>query len=73
MVVVGANGAETGGSSCGVPATGDEVEGKNSEGRFMAEGGGGKRTSGSGDTTAPGLLGQEEGDSGGIGGLTAYF
>ena len=71
MGVVGANGAEARGGSCGVPETGDEVEGKKAEGPFVAEGGGGKSTSGSGDTTAPDLLGQEAGDSGGMGGLTA--
>ena len=36
----------------------------------MVEGGGGNSTSGSGDTTTPDLLGQEEGISGGMGGLT---
>ena len=34
--VIGANGAEARGISCGVPETGDEVEGKNSEGWFVA-------------------------------------
>ena len=39
----------------------------------MAEGGGGKSVSRSGDTTAPDLLGQEAGDSGGMGGLKSYL
>ena len=46
--VVVANVAEAGGSSYWVPATGDEVERKNSEGRFMAEGGGGNLIQGAG-------------------------
>ena len=71
--VVGANGTEAGRTSCGVLATGDEVEEKKAEGRFVAEGGGRKSTSGSRDTTAPYLLGQEAGDSGRMGGLTAYI
>ena len=58
VVYVGANGAEAGRSLCGFTATGDKVEGEKSEGRFMVEGGGGQSTSGRGDTTAPGLLGQ---------------
>ena len=36
-------------------------------------GGGGQSTSGSRDTTAPELLGQETGESGRMGGLTAYL
>ena len=39
----------------------------------MVEGRGGKITSGSGDTTAPDLLGQESGDSGVMGGLIDYI
>ena len=71
--VVGANVAEAGRSSCGFPATEDEVEGKKAEGKFVAEGGGGQSTSGSRDTTALDLLGQEAGESGEMGGLTAYL
>ena len=70
MGVVGANGTEAGSSSCGVIATGDKVEVKKAEGRFVAEGGGEKSNSGSGDTTDPNLLGQEAGDSGIMDGLT---
>ena len=70
--VVGSNGVEAGRSSCGVLETGDKVEGKKDEGRFVAEGGGGKSDSSSGDTTAPDLLEQEEGGCGGMGGLMAY-
>ena len=33
--VVGDNGAEAGGSSCGFPETGEEVEDKKSEGRIV--------------------------------------
>ena len=39
----------------------------------MAEDGGKQSTSGRGDTTAPDLLGQDTGDSGGLGGHMAYF
>ena len=38
--VVGDNGTEARGSSCGFHDTGDGVEGKNYEGQFVAEGGG---------------------------------
>ena len=41
----------------GVPETVDEVKGKKAVVRFMAEGGDKNITSGSGDTTAPDLLG----------------
>ena len=71
--VVCAYGTEFTGGSCGVNDTGDEVEGTNSEGQFVAEGGSRKIDSGIGDTTAPDLHGQEAGDSGGMGGLTAYI
>ena len=71
--VVGANDAETGGSSCGVPATGIEVEVKKAEGRFVEEGGGRQSTSGSDDTTAPYLLGKEAVESGIMDELTAYL
>ena len=40
------NSAEAGRSSCGVPETGDEIEGKKAKGRIVAEGGGGKSASG---------------------------
>ena len=66
-------GSAGGRSSFRVPYIGDKVEGKKAEVRFMVEGGGGKSTSGSGDTIVPDLLGQEAGGSGGIGGLTAYL
>ena len=73
MGVVGANGAEARGSSCGVPVTADKVEGKKAEGCFVAEGGQKQSTSGSGYTTTPGLLGQKSGDSGVMGGPTAHI
>ena len=66
-------GAQYGGIPCGVLDTGEEFEGKKSEGRIVAEGGGRQSYSGSGDTTAPDLLGQEAGNSGVMGGLTAYL
>ena len=65
--VVGANGAEARGSSCGVPKTVDKVKGKKAEGWFVAEGGGEQHTSGSGEKTGPDLLGPEIGNSSGIG------
>ena len=71
MGVVGANGTEAGGSSCGVPEIGEKVGGKKYEVRFMAEGGGVQSTSGRGDTHSPDLLGQEIGNSRGMGGLTS--
>ena len=55
--VVSVNGVVTRGSSCGVPETCNKVEGKKAEGRFVADVGGKKSTSGSGDTNAPDLLG----------------
>ena len=73
MGVVGANGAEAGGSLCGVTEIGYEVEGKKVEGWLVAKFGGGKSASGIGDTNAPELLGQEGGNSGGIIGLRAYL
>ena len=57
LSVVGDNGSEAGGSSCGVPDTGNEVEGKKAKGLLMEEGGGGQSASGCRDTTAPDLLG----------------
>ena len=40
VVVVGANGAEARGSSCGITETGEQVEGKKAEGQLVVEGGG---------------------------------
>ena len=57
MGVVGAYGAEARGSSCGVPDTGEKLEGKKAELWCVVEGGSGQSASGSGDTTAPDLLG----------------
>ena len=45
------------GISCGVPNICDEVEGKKAEVWFVEKSGGVKSASGSGDTTAPDLLG----------------
>ena len=73
MGVVGKNGAEDGGNSCGVPETGNEFEVKKAEGKVMAEGGSGYFVSGSGDTTAPDLLGHESGEIGVMGGLADYL
>ena len=71
--VIGTNGTEVIWSSCGVPETGDEVEGKNTEKQFVAESGDKQSTSGSGGTTALYLLGQEAGGSGAISGSMAYL
>ena len=68
MGVVGANGAESGRSSCGVLQIGHEVEVKKAQGRIVAEGGGRHSVSGRWETTSPDLIGHEAGDSGGIGG-----
>ena len=70
---VGSNGAEVRDSACGFPETGDKVKGKEAEGRFLADGGGGQSTSGSGYTTATDLLGQETGNSGGLGVPMTHF
>ena len=70
--VVGANGADARGGLCGVPETGEKVEGKSSEVWFMAEDGGGQNALGRGSTIAPDLLGQESNDSGGISVITAH-
>ena len=71
--VFGANGSEAIGNLCEVSETGDEVEGKKSEGRFVLEGCGKQSTSGSGDTTNPDLLGKEAGDIGGMGSPTSHI
>ena len=71
--VVGSNGTEVRGSACGFPETGDKVKGKEAEGRFVAEGGDGKSTSGREDTTTPYPLVQDTGNSGIVGGPTAHF
>ena len=71
--VFSANIAEARGSSCGVTDICDKVKVKKAEVRFVTEGGGGKSTSWIGDTTAPDLLGQEAGESGGMGGLADYL
>ena len=68
---IGDNGAEVRGIPYRFPAIGKKVKGKAAEGRVVEEGGGKKSTSGSGYTTAPDLLGQETGNSGGGGGPTA--
>ena len=70
---IGTNGAEVRGSECGFPVTGNKLKGKAAQGRFVAEGGVKKSTSGSGDTATPYILGQEKGGSGGVGGPKAYF
>ena len=70
---VGANGADSGRIPCGVPATGGKVEGKRSKGQFVAFGGRGQSNLGRVYTTAPGLLGQEAGNCGLMGVLTAYL
>ena len=72
-VVVGSNSAEFRGSLCGVPETGEKVKGKNSNGRFVVDGGSKTNNSGSGDTTSLNLLGQETGESGGMGGPTSHI
>ena len=73
LVIVGANGAEARGSSCGVSETGGKVEGKNAEGQFLAEVGGRQSASESSDTTAPDLFGQESVESGTMCDLMAYL
>ena len=70
--VVGSNGTEDRGNSCGVPETGDKFE-KKSEGRLVAKDRIIQSASGGGDTTALDLLVQEAGDSGVIGGLPEYL
>ena len=57
MGVVGANDAVAIWSSCGFPETGDRVEGKQAEGRFVSEGGDRQSASRSGYTTAQDVLG----------------
>ena len=55
LFVVGANVAEARGNPYVVPETGEKVEGKKAEGRFLAEVGNRQSDSGSGDKTAPEL------------------
>ena len=73
MGAVVTNGAEVRGSACGFPKTGDKVKVKEAEVRVVAKGGGEQSTSGRRDTIAPDLLGQDTGNSGGVGGPTTYF
>ena len=73
MGTVVANGAEIRGGACGFPTVGYKVKVKEADERLVAEGGDKKITSGSGDTTAQDLLGQETGNSGGVVGPTSHF
>ena len=73
MGVVGANGAEADGSSCGVPDTDGKVEGKKGEECLAEKVGGGQSASGRGEKTAPDLLGKEAGKIGVMDGLTEYL
>ena len=73
MVDVGANGSEATWSACGVPVIGEKAGGGKDEGRCVDEDCGKKSTSGSRDTTAPDLHGQEAGNSGGMDGPTAHI
>ena len=73
MGVVDTNGAEVRGSACGFTDTGDKVKVKESERRFVAEGGIGKSTSGIKETTAPELIGKETGESDGVSVPTSHF
>ena len=73
MGVVDTNGAEVRGSACRFTDTGDKVKVKEAERRFVAEGGIGKSTSGSKETTAPDLIGKETGESDGVSVPTSHF
>ena len=70
---ISANGAKIRGSAPWFPEAGNKVKVKAAEVRVVAEGRGTKSTSGSKDTAALDLLGQDTGDNGGVGGPTAYF
>ena len=73
MGAFGANVANVRGSSWGFPVADKKDKVKSDEGRVVAAGGGKNSPSGSWDTAAPDLRGQETGDSGGVGGPTDYF
>ena len=72
MGAFGANGAEVRGSICGFPAAGHKKKVKAAEGRFAAAGEGKNSPPWSGDRAGTKICGQETGDSGGVGGHTAY-
>ena len=73
VCTIGANGSEVRGSASGFPDTGNKVKFIASEGRVVAEGGGKNSPSGSRDTAAPDIFGQETYDSSRLGGPKAYF
>ena len=73
MGAFGANGIEVRGIVCGFPAAGHKKKGKSAEGRFLVAGEGKKSPPGIGDRSAPDICGQETGNSGSVGGPTAYF
>ena len=67
------NDAEVRGSTCGFPAPGHKKTGNAEEGWVLAVGDGKNSPTGSRDTDAPDICGQATGNSGGVGGPTAYF
>ena len=73
MGTISANGAEIRGSAPWFPEAGNKVKVKAAEVRVVAEGGGGKVLQEASTQLFLNLFGQETGDSGGVGGPTAYF
>ena len=69
----GANVSEVRGSAGGSLAAGNKKKDKEAEGWFVAADGRKNSPPGSGDTSAPDIYGHETGDSGVVGGPTAYF
>ena len=73
MGAFGANDAEVIGSAREFPAAGHTKTGNTAEGWVLAEGDDIISPTGSGNTVAPDICGKATGDSGRVGGPTAYF
>ena len=69
----GTNDADVGGIACGFPESGYKKKGTTAEGRVLAVGDEKNSPAGSGDIEALDICAQAAGDSGGVGGPTAYF
>ena len=73
MGAFGTNDTEVRGMTCAFPAAGHTKTGKAAEGWVLVVGDGRSSPTGSRDTVTPYIFGQATGDSGGVGGPTAYF
>ena len=73
MGAYGVNNAVVRGSACDFPAAGNTLTGYATEGWVLVAGDGIVSLTGSGDTVSYKICGQATGNSGGVGGPTAYF